>query len=252
MLLNVGDLGWCVADDLMCRNPSNARQTCTLPLKYIYLKCFHSKLIRLSCSNRLFKFTKNHRYFNLMSAPRFTEDSTRSEEDQLLPSSSTTRIDMGVQIPKFPQLWSITIDVTLIPRSISTVLSLTSFIIFCIDGGSSFIAADIFLMVTILYNIIITIHYCLSNLLKVTVELPQQAWKREIATPQNLNLPQYLDIIFASLSFLCVVIGRLMYSSWDDEPKDACIVAYFAVLMQVLCSLMHSKVMTLSAKFTDS
>jgi hypothetical protein len=94
------------------------------------------------------------------------EDSPRAS---LLPTSS-----FSINTMKFPKTYTITINPVLILRLISTILALTAFIIFVIDGGDAFIAADIFLMSIIIVNVLMIIHYFVSNVLKVTVELRHQ------------------------------------------------------------------------------
>src|SRR6266536_70470 len=92
-----------------------------------------------------------------------------SPRASLLPTSSSS-----INTIHFHRTCSITINPVLILRLISTILALTAFIIFVIDGGNAFIAADIFLMSIIIINVLMIIHYFVSNVLRVTVELRHQ------------------------------------------------------------------------------
>lgn len=63
----------------------------------------------------------------------------------------------------------------LLLRLFASILSLVAFIILAIDGGDAFIAADIFVMSILIFDILMIFRHFMSDVFKVTVELRKQA-----------------------------------------------------------------------------
>jgi len=178
-----------------------------------------------------------------------SEERISSPRDSLLPT--TTPI---LNRHTFPTSYKITFSPAIALRVVSTILALTTFIIFVIDGGHAFIAADIFLMILIIVNLIMILHYCISHLLKVTVELRQQPWNKDLGPSNKTKLSMYFDVGLSLIILLCIIIGNVATNRWRGAWKAAVVVGYFVVITQISQALpaMESKYLTLTASLSDS
>jgi len=91
-------------------------------------------------------------------------------------------------------------------------------------------------------NVLLALHYCVSHVLKVTVELRQQPWNKDLGGHKP-KTSLYFDISLASIVLLCLIIGNAVTGRWDGAWKSAVVIGYFVVLFQVLAAwpVMDSK-----------
>lgn len=162
----------------------------------------------------------NSRYALL---PRASEDTDceSSPHEYLLPSMD--RISL-------PRNYTLSVNPVLLLRIIASILSLTTFIILVIDGGDQFIAADIFVMCILILDILMIIHYFVSHVFKVTVELRQQAWSGDLGSQSKPKVSTYFDYGLSLCLLICLVIGNGVKSRWDGGAwQGAVIVGYVIV-----------------------
>lgn len=154
---------------------------------------------------------------------------------------------------KYPTTYGITFNLVIVLRILSTILAVITFIILVIDGGDEFIAADIFLMAIIILNIPMIIHYFVSHVFKVTVEVRRQSWKADLGSKNSPKISMYFDIGLALIVLLCLIIGNSV-KRWGGAWKAAVVIGYIVVLFQVLIAVptMESKELTLTAKLSES
>lgn len=157
--------------------------------------------------------------------PSHEEDDVEStSQDSLLPRISPR----GISVYNFNNTWSITLDPILVVRGLSLILSLVAFIIFAIDGGTQFIAADIFLVVLMIMNVMMLVHYTVSHLVKVTVEVRQNSYA--LGNQKRPKASTYLDLFLAAALTLSLIIGNAVKDGWrGDAWRAAVIVGYFVV-----------------------
>jgi len=181
--------------------------------------------------------------------PPASDDGDRdsSPHSQLLPGAH-------INYHKVSTTYSVTFNPLVALRILSTILALVTFIILAIDGDEEFIAADIFLMSMLIVNLLMIVHYFASHVLKVTVELRQQSWKRDVpkTTPK---VSMYFDVGLAVITLLCLIIGNSVKRGWGGSAwRSAVVIGYIVVLMQVLLAvpMLDKKNLTLTAKFSDA
>lgn len=151
--------------------------------------------------------------------PHEDDERDSSPHDHLLPT---------ISLQNFNNTWSFTLNPPVVFRGLSTLLALIAFIIFCIDGGDEFIAADIFLMITIIANLLILIHYTVSHLVKVTVEVRQQSYA--LGDKKKPKVTTYLDLGFAAALALSLIIGNAVKRDWYGGAwKGAVVLGYLVV-----------------------
>ena len=154
-----------------------------------------------------------------------SEDVSRdsSPHSLLLPSMNTVR-------PRLSRNYSTTLNPILLLRIISSILSLTTFIILVIDGGDAFIAADIFVMCILILNILMIIHHTVSDVFKVTVELRRQAWSRDLGGKGKLKVVTYFDCGLSIALLICLLIGNAVQDRWHGGAwQAAVIIGYFVM-----------------------
>jgi hypothetical protein len=151
-------------------------------------------------------------------------DRDSSSHEHLLPT-------MTSNIRRVPSSCAITIYPVLALRLISTILGLTSFIIFIIDGGAPFVAATIFLALLLIFNTIMIIHHSVSHIFKVTIELRRNEWRNELGRSQRKpKLSLYVDILLvASLSLSLIIGNGVKNNYWGGAWKGAVVVGWFVV-----------------------
>ncbi len=157
-----------------------------------------------------------------------------SEETERASSSRTHLLDTsdeGVVRLRIPSACSITVAPVLVLRVISFILALSAFIVFVIDGGDAFIAADIFLAFIMILNVIMVVQYSVSHVFKVTVELRQTAWKHDLGgNPTKLKTITYVDIGLSGALTLCLILGNAFQNRYYGGPyRAAVVVGYFVV-----------------------
>ena len=162
----------------------------------------------------------NSRYTLL---PRASEDTVResSPHEHLLPSINRVCL---------PRNYSATLNPIVLLRIIAGILSLTTFLILVIDGGNQFIAADIFVMCILILDIFMVLHHSVSHVFKVTVELRQQAWSRDLGSQNKPKVSTYFDYGLSMCLLICLIIGNGIKSRWDGGAwQGAVIVGYVVV-----------------------
>jgi hypothetical protein len=179
------------------------------------------------------------------------EEGISSPQDHLLPITNPL-LNRHSQI--LPITYKLTISPSLGLRIISTILALTAFIILVIDGGDAFIAADIFLMLLIIVNLVMILQYCVSHMLKITVEVRNQPWSKDLGTQNKAHISNVIDVCLSLLVLLCIIIGNAVTHHWGGAWRGAVVVGYFVVLCQIAQSLplMERKHLTLTATLADS
>lgn len=162
----------------------------------------------------------NSRYAML---PRASSETSRdsSPHSHLLPTMNTMRL---------PRNYSATLNPVLVLRIIASILSLTTFIILVIDGGDEFIAADIFVMCILILNILMILHHSVSDVFKVTVELRQQAWSRDLGGQNKPKVATYFDYGFSIALLICLLIGNGVKNRWDGGAWQGAVVVGYVVV----------------------
>ncbi|KAH7419107.1 hypothetical protein BKA64DRAFT_5349 [Cadophora sp. MPI-SDFR-AT-0126] len=130
-----------------------------------------------------------------------------------------------------PTACSVTLSPVMVLRTVSFILALAAFIVFVIDGREAFIAADIFLALLMILNIISIVQYSVSHIFKVTVELRQSAWKHDLegsyGKPRTVT---YADIGLSAALTLCLILGNTLTNRYyGGAYKAGVIVGYFVV-----------------------
>jgi hypothetical protein len=162
----------------------------------------------------------NSRYSLL---PRASEETEResSPHEHLLPSMSRMRL---------PRSYSATLKPVLLLRILASILTLTTFIILVIDGGDQFIAADIFAMSILILDILMVLHHFVSEVFKVTVELRQQAWSRDLGSQNKPKVSIYFDYGLSMCFLLCLIIGNGVKNRWDGGAWQAAVIIGYIVV----------------------
>jgi len=185
------------------------------------------------------------------SLPRASGETDRdaSPHAHLLPTTESS------SVRHMPTACSVTLSPVLVLRTISFILALAAFIVFVIDGREAFIAADIFLALLMILNIVHVVQYFVSHVFKVTVELRQSAWKHDLGgshgKPKTVT---YADVGLSAALTLCLILGNALTNRYYGGPyKAGVIVGYFVVLCQVLVAVpvLDEKSLTLTARLTD-
>ncbi|KAF8866759.1 hypothetical protein BDZ45DRAFT_667436 [Acephala macrosclerotiorum] len=174
---------------------------------------------------------------------------THEDEDR---DSSPHDSLLGLPPQSIPNTWSFTLNPIVVLRGLSLLLSLIAFLILCIDGGVEFIAVDIFLVCLMIINVLMLIHYTVSHLVKVTVEVRQQAYDLGRAKKPRASL--YLDLVFAAALILSLIIGNSVKNRWYGGAwKAAVILGWFVVVMQLLLAFpgLETKSLTITIKLND-
>lgn len=155
-------------------------------------------------------------------------------------------------------MYSVTLNPLYALRILSTVLSITAFIIFVIDGGDAFIAADIFLAFTFIYNILILIQHSITHIFKITVELrsSSEPWRHDIGSTRRKVKPNmYIDVGLAVCLIICLIIGDACVNRYHGGGawQAAVVLGWFVVIIQIMLAVptLDKKSLTLSAKFND-
>ncbi|KAK0124325.1 hypothetical protein ONS95_009295 [Cadophora gregata] len=183
--------------------------------------------------------------------PRASEetDHDASPHTHLLPTSESS------PVRHMPTACSITLSPVLILRIISFILALAAFIVFVVDGREAFIAADIFLALLMILNLLSVVQYSFDHVFKVTVELRQSAWRHDIGGSYGkTKTVTYADIGLSAALTLCLLLGNALTNRYYGGPyKAGVVVGYFVVLCQVLVTVpvFDQKSLTLTARLTD-
>lgn len=148
--------------------------------------------------------------------------------DRLIPHIVPSLRDFQV-----PETWSTTFSVAIALRVLSLVFSLVPFIIFIIDGYGAFIAADIFVAFIMILDVFMIIHHSLTNakVFRVTVEVRNSQWQRDIGGSEKLSLAKYFDLGFTVCFMICIIVGNALRRSWwgGDAWIAGVIFGYFIV-----------------------
>jgi hypothetical protein len=131
---------------------------------------------------------------------------------------------------RLPRNYTLSINLVLLLRIIASILSLTTFIILVIDGGDQFIAADIFVMCILILDILMVIHHFVSHVFKVTVELRQEAWSRDLGSQNKPKASTYFDYGLSMCLLLCLIIGNGVKSRWDGGAWQGAVVVGYVVV----------------------
>jgi predicted lysophospholipase L1 biosynthesis ABC-type transport system permease subunit len=155
--------------------------------------------------------------------PRPSEDTVResSPHEHLLPSINKMRL---------PRNYSATLNPVVLLRIIASILSLTTFLILVIDGGNQFIAADIFVMCILILDIFMVLHHSVSHVFKVTVELRQQAWSRDLGSQNKPKVSTYFDYGLSMCLLICLIIGNGVKNRWDRGAWQAAVIVGYVVV----------------------
>jgi hypothetical protein len=160
---------------------------------------------------------------NLASDP-----SHPSPHDRLLPSNAFTNDHFSPT-----SLYSITFNPLYPLRIVSTVFSITAFIIFVVDGGDAFIAADIFLAFIIIHNILTTVQYSTTHIFKITVELRgsmTELWGRDFGPSKKKTKPNaFIDVGLIVCLAMCLIIGSICTGRWRGAWNFAVVLGWFLV-----------------------
>lgn len=154
---------------------------------------------------------------------------------------------------RLPKSYGLMLNPTLVLRGIAAILSLVTFIILVIDGHEPFIAADIFVMLILLLDIIMIAHHSVSEVFKVTVELRQQPWSRDLGSQNKPKVATYFDCGFSICLFICLLIGSAVRDRWNRGACDAgVVIGYIVVFLQFLMAVPFLENMTLSIKLYEN
>lgn len=109
-------------------------------------------------------------------------------------------------------------------------------------------------MLLIILNILMTIHYCISHFLKVTVELRQQPWNKDLGAQHKPKISLYFDVSLALTVLLCLFIGNAASGRYGGAWETAVVIGYFVVLFQALAAwpVMDSKKLVIVASLEDA
>jgi hypothetical protein len=77
-------------------------------------------------------------------------------------------------------------------------------------------------------NVLSLVHYTVSHLVKVTVEVRQNSYA--LGNQKKPRVSTYLDLSLAAALTLCLIIGNAVKDGWrGDAWKAAVVVGYFVV-----------------------
>ncbi|ESZ95146.1 hypothetical protein SBOR_4446 [Sclerotinia borealis F-4128] len=164
--------------------------------------------------------------------PRESSDSER----YIYSTPDEYRTSLGDTL-RTPKSRSITINYVLILRLINLSLAIPSFIIFVRDGFEQYIAADIFLMLIMIFNTVRILHLFVSSVFQVTVEVSRGAWQSKLSVqPNGARATNVMDCILASGLGFAMIGGLVNY--WRNSQLVAGIVlAFFTMAIQYIIAL---------------
>ena len=85
-------------------------------------------------------------------------------------------------------------------------------------------------MLILLLNIFLILYYSISDVFKVTVELRQQPWSRDLAGQKTPKIATFFDCGLSGVCLLCLIIGSAAKRRWEDGAwQGAVIVGYFVM-----------------------
>ena len=158
--------------------------------------------------------------------PPSSEDSDHesSPRDSLLGTMnvSTRRFDS-------PTAYSLTVNLVLTLRTLSTILATATLVILILDGGDAFIAADIFLALLMILNVVMVIQHFLSDVFKVTVEFRRSAWKTHLGSQNRPRVAMGFDLGLSVCLMMSLVLGHALCNYWGGTWRIGVIIGYTVV-----------------------
>ncbi|EPE27760.1 hypothetical protein GLAREA_04551 [Glarea lozoyensis ATCC 20868] len=162
-----------------------------------------------------------------------------SEDSNSAPLLATPEVEPQAKLPSTYSIKGSTAGACL--RAFSTSLAIISFAFWVKDGHRSFIAACVFDMFLILFNIFQFFNFIFSDVLSVTVNLRSRPQPVTLGTSNmKYRISMYFDIGLALILMMCTIIG---HETRDDGYRGAklwvagAILGYIVVFIQLALAL---------------
>ncbi|KAM3083761.1 hypothetical protein ACMFMG_002126 [Clarireedia jacksonii] len=135
---------------------------------------------------------------------------------QPLPRDSTDSERMPLNSPLYPiesshagRTCRLSINYVLILRIANFAMALPAFVLFIEDGyGNNFIAAEVFLMFGIVFNVLRILHSFISSVFHVDIEISCGAWRRTISVqPNGASATHVVDVLLAVSLMISMIVG---------------------------------------------
>ncbi|KAF7900111.1 hypothetical protein EAF00_004447 [Botryotinia globosa] len=189
--------------------------------------------------------------------PRESTDSDR----YIAPSSDGYRTSEEYS-PRTSKSRSITINYVLILRLMNLAFGSAAFALFVTHGYEKYIAADVFLMLSLIFNTVRILHTFVSSVFHVTIEISRGSWQSKLSVRPNgakairarsdlykmWSDTQYrlknrseqalnvMDFLLASgLAFS--MIGGMVNNYENYLVVDGIVIAFFAMAIQYIIAL---------------
>ncbi|KAF7909311.1 uncharacterized protein EAF01_003029 [Botrytis porri] len=164
--------------------------------------------------------------------PRESTDSDR----YIAPSSDGYRTSEEYS-PRTSKSRSITINYVLILRLMNLAFGSAAFALFVLNGYDKYIAADVFLMLSLIFNTVRILHTFVSSVFHVTVEISRGSWQSKLSVrPNGAKATNVMDFLLAS-GLALSMIGGMVSSYENDLVVDGIVVAFFAMAIQYIIAL---------------
>ncbi|TGO49866.1 hypothetical protein BOTNAR_0414g00060 [Botryotinia narcissicola] len=164
--------------------------------------------------------------------PRESTDSDR----YIAPSSDGYRTSEEYS-PRTSKSRSITINYVLILRLMNLAFGSAAFALFVTHGYEKYIDADVFLMLSLIFNTVRILHTFVSSVFHVTVEISRGSWQSKLSVrPNGAKATNVMDFLLASgLAFS--MIGGMVNNYENYLVVDGIVIAFFAMAIQYIIAL---------------
>ncbi|TGO14514.1 hypothetical protein BTUL_0052g00520 [Botrytis tulipae] len=164
--------------------------------------------------------------------PRESTDSDR----YIAPSSDGYRTSEEYS-PRTSKSRSVTINYVLILRLMNLAFGSAAFALFVTHGYEKYIAADVFLMLSLIFNTVRILHTFVSSVFHVTVEISRGSWQSKLSVrPNGAKATNVMDFLLASgLAFS--MIGGMVNNYENYLVVDGIVIAFFAMAIQYIIAL---------------
>ncbi|TGO34245.1 hypothetical protein BHYA_0206g00160 [Botrytis hyacinthi] len=164
--------------------------------------------------------------------PRESTDSDR----YIAPSSDGYRTSEEYS-PRTSKSRSVTINYVLILRLMNLAFGSAAFALFVTHGYEKYIAADVFLMLSLIFNTVRILHTFVSSVFHVTVEISRGSWQSKLSVrPNGAKATNVMDFLLAS-GLASSMIGGMVNNYENYLVVDGIVIAFFAMAIQYIIAL---------------
>ncbi|KAF7922110.1 uncharacterized protein EAE98_008321 [Botrytis deweyae] len=164
--------------------------------------------------------------------PRESTDSDR----YIAPSSDGYRTSEEYS-PRTSKSRSVTINYVLILRIMNLAFGSAAFALFVTHGYEKYIGADVFLMLSLIFNTVRILHTFVSSVFHVTVEISRGSWQSKLSVrPNGAKATNVVDFLLAS-GLASSTIGGMATSYENYLVVDGIVIAFFAMAIQYIIAL---------------